>query len=236
MEAAITQLRELGVDVVGPFRLRQQVDILRRADHFVRCERQTADQRESHTVRVQCRGDFGDLLAEAGERHGWNSTRIAPRFPFPRMLCEVHQGEPSKRASIAPGPVSAALARLQRHAPGLPTRSLTMIAGLRRIARSLWLHFVASPQRMPGIDHRPKDRTAVNVIYRVPPRRDWLQHRRCLAGASLREHPVAGRFSCKGRAVCPGPPARARPLRRPRRPGSAAISVRSSPLPPQIDD
>lgn len=69
MEAAITQLRELGVDVVGPFRLRQQIDILSRADHFVRCERQTADQREPHAVRVQRRGDFGDLLAETGDGH-----------------------------------------------------------------------------------------------------------------------------------------------------------------------
>ena len=78
MEAAITQRGELGIDVVRPFRLRQQIDILGRADHFVRYGRQTADQREPHAVRIQRRGDFGDLLTEAGDGHGVNSTRSAP--------------------------------------------------------------------------------------------------------------------------------------------------------------
>ena len=51
-----------------------------------------------------------------------------------------------------------------------PAQSPTMIAGLRRIATSLWLHFVASPQRMPGISHRRRGRPVVDVIDRAPPR------------------------------------------------------------------
>jgi hypothetical protein len=49
-------------------------------------------------------------------------------------------------------------------------QSPTNIAGLRRIATSLWLHFVASPQRVPVFGHRRRGRPVVNVIYRVPPR------------------------------------------------------------------
>ena len=52
----------------------------------------------------------------------------------------------------------------------LPTRSPTIIAGLRRIATSLWLHFVALPQRVPGIGHRRRSRPVVNVIDKMPPR------------------------------------------------------------------
>jgi hypothetical protein len=48
-------------------------------------------------------------------------------------------------------------------------RSPTIIAGLRRIATSLWPHFVASPQRVPVFGHRRRGRPVVNVIYRVPP-------------------------------------------------------------------
>ena len=40
--------------------------------------RASRDQREPHAVRLQGRGDFGDLLTEAGDGHGVNSTRIAP--------------------------------------------------------------------------------------------------------------------------------------------------------------
>jgi hypothetical protein len=61
-----------------------------------------------------------------------------------------------------------------------------MIAGLRRLATSLWLHFVASPQRVPGIGHRRRGSPVVNVIDRVPPHRDRLQHRRYPA-ATTRE-------------------------------------------------
>jgi hypothetical protein len=48
-------------------------------------------------------------------------------------------------------------------------QSPTIIAGLRRIATSLWLHFVASPQRVPVFGHRRRGRPVVNVIYKVPP-------------------------------------------------------------------
>ena len=51
-------------------------------------------------------------------------------------------------------------------------QSPTTIAGLCRFATSLWLHFVASPQRVPGIGHRRRGSPVVNVIYRAPPRRD----------------------------------------------------------------
>ena len=44
------------------------------------------------------------------------------------------------------------------------SKSPTMIAGLRRLATSLWLHFVASPQRMPVFDHRRWRQPVVNVI------------------------------------------------------------------------
>jgi hypothetical protein len=53
--------------------------------------------------------------------------------------------------------------------PEAPTQSPTVIAGLRRFAISLWLHFVASPQRVPAFGHRRRGRAVVYVIYRVPP-------------------------------------------------------------------
>ena len=48
-------------------------------------------------------------------------------------------------------------------------QSPTMIAGLHRIATSLWLHSVASPQRMPASAYRHGGPSVVSVIYRVPP-------------------------------------------------------------------
>ena len=71
-----------------------------------------------------------------------------------------------------------------------PTQSPVMIAGPRRIATSLWLHFVASPQRMPIFRYRRWGRSVVNVIYRVPPRRRFLQHRQYLVASNSGEHPV----------------------------------------------
>src|SRR5438067_2422707 len=52
------------------------------------------------------------------------------------------------------------------------------IAGLRRIATLLWLHFVALPQRVP-VGYRRWVRPVVDVIDKVPfsslnPRRAWL--------------------------------------------------------------
>jgi len=96
-------------------------------------------------------------------------------------------------------PLSAEVARVHTRRPDLPTQSPTIIAGLCWIATSLRLRFVASPQRMPGIGHRRRGRPVVNVIYRVPPRRDWLQHRRYLAVANLGEHPVAGHCTRENR-------------------------------------
>jgi hypothetical protein len=48
-------------------------------------------------------------------------------------------------------------------------KSPAIIAGLRRIATPLWLHFVASPQRVPVFGHRRRGRPVVNVIDKVPP-------------------------------------------------------------------
>jgi hypothetical protein len=42
-------------------------------------------------------------------------------------------------------PILQTLVRLSTRSPDSPTQSPTMIAGLRRIATSLWLHFVTSP-------------------------------------------------------------------------------------------
>jgi hypothetical protein len=67
-----------------------------------------------------------------------------------------------------------------------PTQSPAVIAGLRRIATSLWLRFVASPQRMPIFRYRRWGRSVVNVIYRVPPRRRFLQHRQYLVATNSR--------------------------------------------------
>ncbi len=74
-----------------------------------------------------------------------------------------------------------------------PTQSPAMIAGLRRIATSLWLRFVASPQRMPIFRYRRWGRPVVSFIYKVPPRRRFLQHRLYLAAmnwGSARLHGV----------------------------------------------
>jgi hypothetical protein len=57
------------------------------------------------------------------------------------------------------------------------TQSPAIIAGLRRVATSLWLLFVASPQRVPVSGYRRRGGTVVNVIYRLPPSRRMLQPR-----------------------------------------------------------
>jgi hypothetical protein len=61
--------------------------------------------------------------------------------------------------------------------PEARMQSPTIIAGLRGVATSLWLHFVASPQRVPVSGYRRRGRTVVNVIYRLPPSRRMLQPR-----------------------------------------------------------
>jgi len=70
-------------------------------------------------------------------------------------------------------------------------QSPTIIAGLRRVATSLWLHFVASPQRVPVFGYRRRGRTVVNVIYRLPPSRRMLPPRWDLADATSGEHRAA---------------------------------------------
>ena len=80
-------------------------------------------------------------------------------------------------------------------------RSPTRFAGLRGIATSLWLRFVASPQRVPEFGYRRRGRTVVNVIDRRPPLRSLPQPRCVPAAASFGDHPVAGHDSCEtGRA------------------------------------
>jgi hypothetical protein len=71
------------------------------------------------------------------------------------------------------------------------TRSPTIIAGLHRVATSLWLHFVASPQRVPVSGYRRRGRAVVNVIYRLPPSRRLLQPRRDPADTNSGEHRAA---------------------------------------------
>ena len=127
------------------------------------------------------------LLPTAG-RHG---ARKSCRRPWGFL-------DASLRGEVL-DPLSAEVARVHTRRPDLPTQSPTIIAGLCWIATSLRLRFVASPQRMPGIGHRRRGRPVVNVIYRVPPRRDWLQHRRYLAVANLGEHPVAGHCTRENR-------------------------------------
>jgi hypothetical protein len=78
-----------------------------------------------------------------------------------------------------------------------PTQSPTMIAGLRRFATSLWLRSVALPQRVPVFGYRRWGRPVVNVIYRVPPRRDCLQHRRYLAATTRESIRLQGTMPAK---------------------------------------
>jgi len=80
-------------------------------------------------------------------------------------------------------------------APKAPTQSPAVIAGLRRIATSLWLHFVASPQRMPITRYRRSGRPVVDLIYRVPP--SSIPTTSAIPrGNELEEHPVHG-SSCE---------------------------------------
>lgn len=60
-------------------------------------------------------------------------------------------------------------------------QSPTMIAGLHGFATCTWLHFVASPQRVPGLGHRLRGQTVMSVIDSAPPR-----HPRCNIGAASR--------------------------------------------------
>ena len=70
-------------------------------------------------------------------------------------------------------------------------RSPTIIAGLRRIATSLWLRFVASPQRVPVVGHRRRGRPVVNVIYKVPPTVSYYNIGEILQSADLSLWPLA---------------------------------------------
>lgn len=69
VQAAVPEPNKRRVDLVGLFRFRQQIDVLGCAHHFVRCERQSADQREASADGTQRRGDFRDLFAEARYGH-----------------------------------------------------------------------------------------------------------------------------------------------------------------------
>jgi len=72
-------------------------------------------------------------------------------------------------------------------------RSPAGFAGLRGVATLLWLHFVASPQRVPESGCRRWGRTVVNVIDRCPPLRSLPQPRCDPVAASLGDPAVAGR-------------------------------------------
>jgi len=65
-----------------------------------------------------------------------------------------------------------------------------MIAGLCRIATSLWLHFVASPQRVPVYGHRRRGRAVVIFVYKTLHGHGLLQHGPRLAVARSGECPV----------------------------------------------
>jgi len=60
-------------------------------------------------------------------------------------------------------------------------QSPTRIAGLHRIATCTWLHFVASPQRVPALGYRLRGQTVMSVIDSAPPGR-----RGCNIGAASR--------------------------------------------------
>jgi hypothetical protein len=55
-------------------------------------------------------------------------------------------------------------------------QSPAIIVGPHRIATSMWLRFVALPQRVPvpAVAHRRWGPPVINVIDRLPPRNDWL--------------------------------------------------------------
>jgi hypothetical protein len=60
--------------------------------------------------------------------------------------------------------------RLYARSAGLPTQSPTMVAGLRRVATSVWVPFVTSRQRVPGFGHRHWCSPVVDVIDKARPR------------------------------------------------------------------
>ncbi len=77
-----------------------------------------------------------------------------------------------------------------------------MIAGLRRIATSLWLHFVASPQRVPVLGYRRLGRPVVNLIYRLPPPSSNTSTSARSRDRELRESPLSNtRRAKRDRAI-----------------------------------
>jgi hypothetical protein len=91
------------------------------------------------------------------------------------MSCALRQIRRRRRSGGNPPPLRRSIA---------PMQSPAVMAGLRRIATSLWLRFVALPQRLPIFCYRRWDRPVVSLIYRVPPRRRVRQHRQFLVAAN----------------------------------------------------
>lgn len=136
----------------------------------------------------RCAGTDRHSAAVLEFRQGNSSwARRSSAMPARHCICRLCRSptEPERRSGL-PG-----ILRDSAPSKGGNARSPTIIAGLRRVATLPWLHFVASPQREPGIGHRLGGRPVVDFIYRAPPRRGWLQHRRCLA-ANSGEYPAAG--------------------------------------------
>jgi hypothetical protein len=82
----------------------------------------------------------------------------------PRTRSARHPSTDDARVGHYGGPCNPRPRPVQR----APAQSPATSAGLCRIATSLWLHFVASPQRVP-VGYRRRGHQVMNIIYRVPP-------------------------------------------------------------------
>lgn len=127
--------------------------------------------------------------------HGWRESVEQIKLPhqphiFPRFGDRWNRAkkqpasilEPKKRgqARYPYAASSEASKERARDNPEVPTQNPAIIAGLRRIATSLWLHFVASPQRAPAFGYQRGSRPVVSLIDKLPPAR-FQRHRQCLA-------------------------------------------------------
>jgi hypothetical protein len=108
-----------------------------------------------------------------GER--WNGSKTQPA-----SILEPQSRQKRGQVRYPHAVSSEASKEWARDSPEEPTQNPAIIAGLRRIATSLWLHFVASPQRVPAFGYRRRSQPVVNLIDKLSPGR-FQRHRQCLA-------------------------------------------------------